>query len=163
MHLHSVGAPGDLAYLRPQPKWRHPLACKKHLQFGFGLDTKNLSISRSVHAMEPSDDREDAMMPVPTAIQKLAKLLADEARIEEKIRDTKSALSIVQKRVPESLAQHYISMKEPRIQIPEDLMRDEESFERVTLKLFFGQSTMPTLYRGFFPQSLLHLPAILLA
>ena len=85
--------------------------------------------------MEPSDDREDAMMPVPTAIQKLAKLLADEARIEEKIRDTKSALSIVQKRVSESLAQHYISMKEPRIQIPEDLMREEESFERLLLAL----------------------------
>ena len=85
--------------------------------------------------MEPSDDREDAMMPVPTAIQKLAKLLADEARIEEKIRDTKSALSIVQKRVSESLAQNYMAMKEPRIQIPEDLMREEESFERLLLAL----------------------------
>src|SRR5947208_9449823 len=105
MHLHSVGAPpGSLAYLRPQQKWHHP----KHLQFGFGLDTKNLSISRSVHAMEPSDDREDAMMPVPTAIQKLAKLLADEARIEEKISDTKSTLSMVYKKLSESVAQHYI-------------------------------------------------------
>ena len=70
-------------------------------------------------------------MPVPTAVEKLAKLLADEARIDEKIRDTKSALSLVQKRVSESLAQHCIAMKEPRIQIPEDLMREEESFERL--------------------------------
>jgi chromosome segregation ATPase len=85
--------------------------------------------------MEPSDYREDGMMPVPAAIQKLAKLLADEARIEEKIRDTKSALSIVQKRVSESLAQNYMAMKEPRIQIPEDLMREEESFERLLLAL----------------------------
>src|SRR5438034_9970856 len=114
MHLHSVGAPGGLAYLRPQPKWRHPLACKKHLQFGFGLDTKNLSISRSVHAMERSDDRVDALMPERTATQKLAKLLADEARIEKKIRDTKSALSSVQKRASESLAQHYNRIKAPR-------------------------------------------------
>jgi chromosome segregation ATPase len=65
------------------------------------------------------------------AVGKLAKLLADEARLEEKIRETKSALSLVQKRVSESLAQHYIAMKEPRIQIPEDLMREEESFERL--------------------------------
>ena len=71
------------------------------------------------------------MMPVATAVEKLAKLLANEARIDEKISDTKAALSLVQKRVSEALAQLYIAMKEPRIQIPEDLMREEESFERL--------------------------------
>jgi chromosome segregation ATPase len=81
--------------------------------------------------MKPSDCREDGMMPVATAVEKLAKLLADEARIDEKISDTKAALSLVQKRVSEALAQLYIAMKEPRIQIPEDLMREEESFERL--------------------------------
>jgi hypothetical protein len=81
--------------------------------------------------MEPSDYREDSMGPASTAVEKLAKLLADENRIEEKIRDTKAALSIVQKRVSESLAKHYIALKEPRIQMPEDLMREEESFERL--------------------------------
>src|SRR5437016_12216215 len=81
--------------------------------------------------MEPSDFRDDRMVPASTAVERLAKLLADETRIEEKIRDTKAALSIVQKRVSESLAKHYIAMKEPRIQIPEDLMREEESFERL--------------------------------
>ena len=81
--------------------------------------------------MEPGDTREDSMVPASTAVERLAKLLADETRIEEKIRDTKAALSIVQKRVSESLAKHYIAMKEPRLQMPEDLMREEESFERL--------------------------------
>jgi chromosome segregation ATPase len=81
--------------------------------------------------MESSDYREDRIVSASTAVERLAKLLADETRIEEKIRDTKAALSIVQKRVSESLAKHYIAMKEPRIQMPEDLMREEESFERL--------------------------------
>ncbi len=71
------------------------------------------------------------MVPISVAIAKLAKLLADDARIDEKIRDTKAALSLIQKRVSELLAQHYIAMKEPRIQIPEDLMKEEEAFERL--------------------------------
>ena len=70
-------------------------------------------------------------MLASAAVEKLAKLLADEARVDEKIRDMKAALSQVQKRVSHSLAQHYIAAKEPRIQIPEDLMREEESFERL--------------------------------
>jgi chromosome segregation ATPase len=83
--------------------------------------------------MNPETDsqKEINTMAASAAIGKLAKLLADEARLEEKIRETQSALSLVQKRVSESLAQHYIVMKEPRIQIPEDLMREEESFERL--------------------------------
>jgi chromosome segregation ATPase len=71
------------------------------------------------------------MVPISVEIAKLAKLLADDARIDEKIRDTRSALLLIQKRVSELLAQHYIAMKEPRIQIPEDLMKEEEAFERL--------------------------------
>ena len=81
--------------------------------------------------MKPNDHREDGAMLASAAVEKLAKLLADEARVDEKIRDMKAALSQVQKRVSQSLAQHYIAAKEPRIQIPEDLMREEESFERL--------------------------------
>jgi len=66
-----------------------------------------------------------------TPIVKLAKLLADEARVDEKIADTKAALAVIQKRVSELLAQHYIATKEPRVQIPEDLMKEEEAFERL--------------------------------
>jgi chromosome segregation ATPase len=64
-------------------------------------------------------------------VGRLAKLLADEARVDEKIRDTQAALTLVRKRVSESLAQRYIMMKEPRIQMPEDLMREEQSYERL--------------------------------
>jgi len=70
-------------------------------------------------------------MSVANPVGRLAKLLADEARIEEKIRDTVAALTLVKKRVSESLAQHYVAMKEPRIQMPEDLMREEQSYERL--------------------------------
>jgi hypothetical protein len=88
-------------------------------------------LSRERTTIEPGDDREDRMMSASTAVERLAKLLSEEARIEDKIRDTRAALSLVQKRVSESLAQHYMAMKEPRIQIPEELMREEESFERL--------------------------------
>ena len=64
-------------------------------------------------------------------VGRLAKLLADDARIDEKIRDTEGALTVLRKRVSESLVQRYIMTKEPRIQMPEDLMREEQSYERL--------------------------------
>jgi chromosome segregation ATPase len=62
-------------------------------------------------------------------IEKLVKLIGDESRVDEKIRDTQAALTLVKKRVSESLAQHYMSTREPRFQMPEDLMREEQSYE----------------------------------
>jgi chromosome segregation ATPase len=101
------------------------------LQFTRGLDKKRLPIFWSgVLGETMTLTRTAVMMPI-SAVGKLAKLLADEGRIEEKIRDTQAALSLVQKRVSELLAQHYIAIKEPRVQIPEDLMKEEESFERL--------------------------------
>jgi chromosome segregation ATPase len=64
-------------------------------------------------------------------IEKLVKLIGDESRVDEKIRDTQAALTLVKKRVSESLAQHYMSTREPRFQMPEDLMREEQSYERL--------------------------------
>jgi chromosome segregation ATPase len=64
-------------------------------------------------------------------IEKLVKLIGDESRVDEKIRDTEAALTLVKKRVSESLAQHYMSTREPRFQMPEDLMREEQSYERL--------------------------------
>ncbi len=64
-------------------------------------------------------------------VEKLAKLLADEARVDEKIRYTSAALTLVKKRVSEALAQHYVALKEPRFQMPEDLMKEEQSYERL--------------------------------
>ncbi|HKY07953.1 MAG TPA: hypothetical protein VJQ55_06915, partial [Candidatus Binatia bacterium] len=64
-------------------------------------------------------------------IERLVKLLADESQLDAKIRETQTALTLVKKRVSESLAQHYISMREPRVKLPEDLMSEEQSYERL--------------------------------
>ena len=64
-------------------------------------------------------------------VERLAKLLADATRIDEKIHDVTAALSLIKKRVSESLAQHYVAMKDYRFQMPEDLMREEQSYERL--------------------------------
>ena len=77
------------------------------------------------------DTGERSMTLAESPIEKLVKLIADEARVDEKIRDTQAALTLVKKRVSESLAQHYISTREPRFQMPEDLMREEQSYERL--------------------------------
>ncbi len=64
-------------------------------------------------------------------VAKLAKLLADDSRVEDRIRDTKAALLLVKKRVSESLAQNYMLTRGARIQMPEDLMKEEQSYERL--------------------------------
>jgi primosomal protein N'' len=61
----------------------------------------------------------------------LAKLLVDESRIDERIQDTQAALTLVRKGVSEALARHYIGTKELRMQMPEDLMKEEQSYERL--------------------------------
>ena len=64
-------------------------------------------------------------------IERLGRLIADESLLDAKIRDTQAALTLIKKRVSESLAQHYVSSREPRIQLPEELMREEQSYERL--------------------------------
>jgi len=64
-------------------------------------------------------------------IERLGQLIADESLLDVKIHDTQAALTLIRKRVSESLARHYISMREPRIQLPEELMREEQSYERL--------------------------------
>lgn len=71
------------------------------------------------------------MIPTTGAIGKLAKLIADEARIDEKVRDTQAALALVKRRISESLVQHYVATKEPRVNLPEELMKEEQSYERL--------------------------------
>ena len=41
-----------------------------------------------------------------TPLAKLVKLIADESRLDDRIRDTQAALALVKRRVSESLAQH---------------------------------------------------------
>lgn len=73
----------------------------------------------------------EGMTPVSGPVERLVKLLQDETRIDEKIRDARAAVTVVRKRVSETLAQHYISTRETRIQVPEDLMKEEQSYERL--------------------------------
>jgi primosomal protein N'' len=64
-------------------------------------------------------------------VEQLVKLLDDDRRVDERIRSTQVALTLVKKRVSEALARHYVATSEPRIQLPEDLMREEQSYERL--------------------------------
>jgi primosomal protein N'' len=71
------------------------------------------------------------MSTAPDPVEKLVKLLADDNRIDDRIRATQASLAMAKKRVSESLAQHYIASSEPRVQLPEDLIREEQSYERL--------------------------------
>lgn len=71
------------------------------------------------------------MAPPTGAIGQLAKLLSDEESIEQKIRDTQAALTEVKKKISESLVQHYVAMQEPKAYMPEELMKEEQSYERL--------------------------------
>lgn len=71
------------------------------------------------------------MMPMLGPVEKLAKLLADSAHLDEKIHDAEDALKLIKKRVSEFLAQRYVAMKDYRFQMPEDLMKEEQSYERL--------------------------------
>ena len=64
-------------------------------------------------------------------VEALVKLLANDSRVDDRIRATQASLALAKKRVSESLAQHYITSSEPRVQLPEDLMREEQSYERL--------------------------------
>src|ERR671918_439802 len=81
--------------------------------------------------ISPRVDGEHKLMTGAGPVETLARLLADEARVNEKIRDTVAALTLVKKRVSEALAHHYVAVREPRIIMPEDLMREEQSYERL--------------------------------
>lgn len=70
------------------------------------------------------------MMPTAT-IEELAKLLAEEERVEEKIRETRTSLGDIKKRISESLVHRYVAMTEEKIAMPEDLMKEEQSYERL--------------------------------
>jgi hypothetical protein len=74
---------------------------------------------------------EQTMALATGPIERLVQLIADESVVDAKIRETEAALALVKKRVSQSLAQHYISTRETRIQLPEELMSEEQSYERL--------------------------------
>jgi CII-binding regulator of phage lambda lysogenization HflD len=73
--------------------------------------------------------------PVFSVLTKLAKLRADESRLDVQIEDTQAALKLAQKRVSERLAQRYTATNDLTLEIPEELMKEEDAFERLLLAL----------------------------
>lgn len=70
------------------------------------------------------------MMPSAT-IEKLSTLLSDEERVEDRIRQTEDTLANVKRKIAESLVRHYITMKEEKAPMPEELLQEEQSYERL--------------------------------
>jgi hypothetical protein len=73
------------------------------------------------------------MLTVDKPIEQLARLLAEQERMEENIRDTESALALIKRRISESLVHQFVATCEERIMRPdaEELMREEKTYERL--------------------------------
>jgi hypothetical protein len=69
------------------------------------------------------------MMPITEVIKELADLLAEQERIEQKIRETQTALSDIKKRISESLVHHYMAMSGEKVSLPQELIQEEQSQE----------------------------------
>lgn len=71
------------------------------------------------------------MGDVGVQIEELAKLLAEEKRVEEKIHETQATLSVVKKGMSESLMRCYVGGTGANLSMPEDLMKEEQSYDRL--------------------------------
>lgn len=70
------------------------------------------------------------MMPSAT-VEKLAKLLTDEERVEERIRQTQDTLANIKRKIADCLVRQYITMEEEKAPMPEELLQEEQSYERL--------------------------------
>ena len=77
---------------------------------------------------------QEAMNTLVDSVSSLAKLMADEALAEEKIHASQAALATIKKKISESLVQSYITHG-TNIDMPEDLMSQEQYYERLLLAL----------------------------
>jgi len=77
---------------------------------------------------------QEAMTTLVDSVGTLAKLMADEALAEEKIQASQVALAAVKKKISESLVRSYITHG-PNISMPEDLMSQEQYYERLLVAL----------------------------
>lgn len=64
-------------------------------------------------------------------IEELHKLLTEQKRVAEKIREVQGSLSLIKKKISDSLVHQYVMATEEKIAIKEDLMREEQSYERL--------------------------------
>jgi chromosome segregation ATPase len=70
-------------------------------------------------------------MAQPEPIEALHKLLTERKHLSEKIGEVQVSLSHVKKQISESLVQQYVTTTTEKVAIKEDLMRDEQSYERL--------------------------------
>ena len=70
-------------------------------------------------------------MTQPEPIEELHKFLTDRKQLSEKIGEVQGSLSQVKKKISESLLQQYVTTTTEKVTIKEDLMRDEQSYERL--------------------------------
>lgn len=70
-------------------------------------------------------------MKPAAAIDELAKLLVEEGRVEERIRQTQAALADIKKTISESIVRRYVERREEKVPVPEELLREEQSYEHL--------------------------------
>jgi hypothetical protein len=91
------------------------------------MDDATGTPSRILPAAEPA-------ATLVSSVSALAKLVTEEARLDEKISASHGALAAIKKKISESLVQSYI-IQGPNITMPEDLMSQEQYYERLLLAL----------------------------
>src|SRR5215510_10330565 len=62
-------------------------------------------------------------------IDQLAKVMSEETRLDEKMRETQAQLSCIKKKISDTLAHRYLG--EGNITMEEDLMKTEQTYERL--------------------------------
>jgi hypothetical protein len=77
---------------------------------------------------------QEATASLTSSLDSLAKLVQEEARVEEKIQTSQVALASIKKKISQSLVQSYITHG-ANINMPEDLMSQEQYYERLLLAL----------------------------
>jgi len=81
------------------------------------------------------------------SIEKLARLLTEEKRLDEKLQETEQVLSTVKKTISVSLVTPYIQKTEDPVPIDESLVQKENSFERLLQALLDMKRDIQTRIR----------------
>ena len=80
-------------------------------------------------------------------VEELARLLSEEKRLEEEVRATQATLSRIKKKISASIVHHYINRTEGIDPIEEDLMKKEQSHERLLQALLDMKNEIQTRIR----------------
>ena len=67
----------------------------------------------------------------PQPIEQLHNLLCERGKVTEKITGVKTALGTIRRSLSAALAQQYMHTAQPGIEIREDLMKEEQTYERL--------------------------------